>query len=97
MITAGYIRTTAIIDVENTGRGLSPRAKEHLFAPFQESVHNEGIDLGLAICRELVDAHGGTIKLLEDGKPGTHFEIRIPDRPVSLVDWRRKQNSGKRF
>lgn len=93
-ITAGHIGTTAIIDVEDTGPGLPPRAKEHLFAPFRGSAHRDGIGLGLAICLELVRAHGGTIKLLEDGKPGTHFEIRIPDLPASLVEWRRKKRSG---
>ncbi|AQS42127.1 MAG: ATP-binding protein [Candidatus Tokpelaia hoelldobleri] len=78
-ISAGRIGATAVIDVEDTGPGLPARAKEHLFAPFQGSTRRDGIGLGLAICLELVRAHGGTIKLLEDGRPGTHFEIRLPD------------------
>jgi len=96
-ITAGYIGATAIIDVEDTGPGLPLKAREHLFAPFQGSTRRDGVGLGLAICLELVRAHGGTIKLLEDGKPGTHFEIRIPDLPVSLMDWQQKKRSGNRL
>jgi len=96
-ITAGHIGTTAIIDVEDTGPGLPERAKEHLFAPFQGSTHRDGIGLGLAICLELVRAHGGTIKLLKDDKPGTHFEIRIPDLPASLIDWRQRKRSGNGY
>jgi len=35
--------------------------------------------LGLAICHELVRAHSGTIRLMEERTNGTYFEIRLPD------------------
>lgn len=93
-VRAGRIGTSTIIDVEDTGPGLPPKAKEHLFSPFQGSTSRNGSGLGLAICEELIRAHGGAIKLLEDGKPGTHFEIRIPDTPTSLKEWRKNRDAA---
>jgi len=92
-ISAGRIGATAVIDVEDTGPGLPARAKEHLFSPFQGSTRRDGIGLGLAICLELVRAHGGTIKLLEDDRPGTHFEIRLPDQPTAIAAWPKRKRA----
>ena len=70
---------TTIIDVTDTGPGLPAKAKQHLFSPFQGSTSKNGTGLGLTICEELIHAHGGTIKLIDDDEGGAHFEIRIPD------------------
>ncbi|MFC4624627.1 sensor histidine kinase [Daeguia caeni] len=81
-ITAGKIDSTTIIGVEDTGPGLPPKAREHLFAAFKGSTSNEGTGLGLAIAQELIVAHGGTIELRDDRAVGAHFEIRLPDEPT---------------
>ncbi|MFC0245000.1 ATP-binding protein [Falsochrobactrum ovis] len=80
-ISAGRIGTTTIIGVEDTGPGLPPKAREHLFTAFKGSTRSDGTGLGLAIALELVQAHGGTIELREDRPLGAHFEIRLPDSP----------------
>jgi len=69
----------SVIWVCDTGPGLPPQAREHLFEPFRGSMRSNGTGLGLAICHELVRAHGGTIRLREEITAGTHFEIRLPD------------------
>jgi signal transduction histidine kinase len=92
-VTAGRIGTTAIIGIEDTGPGLSPKARENLFSAFRGSTRPDGTGLGLAIAHELVRAHGGTLELREGGGSGAHFEIRIPDGPVSLADWRKERGS----
>jgi signal transduction histidine kinase len=74
--------------IDDTGPGLPPKARENLFTPFRGSARSGGIGLGLAIARELVLAHGGTIALVEKPAPGTLFRIEIPDRPVALDDSR---------
>lgn len=78
-IDGKHVKSTTIINVQDTGNGLSLKAKQHLFSPFQGSTSLDGSGLGLAICEELIRAHGGSIKLIDDGNIGTHFEIRIPD------------------
>lgn len=90
-VTAGHLGTTTIIGIEDTGPGFSQKARENLFAAFRGSTRRDGTGLGLAIAHELVRAHGGTIELRDDRAAGAHFEIRIPDQPVSLADWRRER------
>lgn len=79
------------ISVDDTGPGMPDKARENLFRAFRGGVRSGGTGLGLAIARELVLAHGGTIALVEKSTPGTEFRIEIPDRPVSLEDYRQKR------
>lgn len=82
------IGSVVAITIDDTGPGLPAKARENLFMAFRGSARSGGIGLGLAIARELVLAHGGTIALVEKPGPGTLFRIEIPDRPVALDDWR---------
>ncbi len=66
------------IEVADTGPGLPPRAREHLFTPFQGGVAKGGAGLGLAISAELIRGHGGELRLIETGKDGTRFCIALP-------------------
>lgn len=72
-----------IIEVSDTGPGIPPQAREHLFSAFQGSTTPGGTGLGLAIASELVTAHGGDIRLV-DGTLGATFRITIPDRAINL-------------
>ena len=72
-----------IIEVSDTGPGISQKALAHLFEAFQGSTRTGGTGLGLAIAAELVRAHGGEIKLIE-GTIGATFRISIPDRAIEL-------------
>ncbi|MBS0242292.1 MAG: HAMP domain-containing histidine kinase [Proteobacteria bacterium] len=67
------------ITVTDTGPGVPPKAREHMFQAFQGSTRKGGTGLGLAIAHELIAAHGGSLRLL-DTTPGATFEILIPDR-----------------
>ena len=73
----------AVIEVSDTGPGVSERARAHLFEAFQGSTRRGGSGLGLAIAAELIRAHGGEIRLV-DGTIGATFRIIIPDRAVEL-------------
>jgi signal transduction histidine kinase len=89
-ITGRREGTVAIIEVSDTGPGVPPRAREHLFEAFQTSGRPGGSGLGLAIAAELVRAHGGEIHLVE-GTIGATFRIAIPDRPVELMSVRNER------
>lgn len=69
-----------VITIADTGPGLMPRARDHLFQPFQGSATAGGTGLGLAIAKELVEAHGGRIELGHSGPDGTRFLIHLPAR-----------------
>jgi hypothetical protein len=73
----------AVVEVSDTGPGLSERARTHLFEAFQGSTRTGSVGLGLAIVAELVRAHGGEIRLVE-GTIGATFRVTIPDRAVDL-------------
>jgi signal transduction histidine kinase len=67
-----------VITVTDTGPGLPPKAREHLFQAFHGGVRKGGSGLGLAIVAELARGHGGSVKLNRSDDTGTCFEIRLP-------------------
>ncbi|WP_237763553.1 HAMP domain-containing sensor histidine kinase [Falsirhodobacter sp. alg1] len=66
------------IRVGDTGPGLPPKAREHLFTAFQGGARKGGSGLGLAIASELIRGHGGNLELLDSGETGSEFLIRLP-------------------
>lgn len=70
------------IRVGDTGPGLPPKAREHLFTAFQGGIRRGGTGLGLAISAELVRGHGGRLDLLRSDETGTEFVIRLPKEAV---------------
>ena len=66
------------IFVTDTGPGLPPRAREHLFLAFRGGVAKGGSGLGLAIAAELVRGHGGRLELSRSDETGTEFAICLP-------------------
>ena len=82
-ITGRREGSVAIIEMSDTGPGVSDRARAHMFQAFQGSTRAGGTGLGLAIAAELVRAHGGDIRLVP-GTIGATFSITIPDRAVDL-------------
>ncbi|MEA2988877.1 MAG: hypothetical protein QOG83_1588 [Alphaproteobacteria bacterium] len=82
-ITGRREGAVVVIELSDTGPGISDKAREHLFEAFQSSTRTGGSGLGLAIAAELVRAHGGEIRLV-DGTIGATFSLTIPDRAVEL-------------
>ena len=73
-----------LIRVADNGPGLPPAARERLFEPFRGSVRAGGSGLGLAIAADIVRAHGGQIRLLDNNDgcdlDGAVFEASLPER-----------------
>jgi signal transduction histidine kinase len=89
-ITGRREGSVAILEISDTGPGVPPRTRDHLFEAFQTSGRPGGSGLGLAIAAELIRAHGGAIHLVE-GTIGATFRIAIPDRPVELQSVRNER------
>jgi signal transduction histidine kinase len=77
-ISAGEDETEWWIRVGDTGPGLPPKAREHLFAAFQGGARKGGTGLGLAIAAELIRGHGGRLDLARSDAEGTEFAIHLP-------------------
>jgi signal transduction histidine kinase len=73
------------IEVADTGPGLPPRAREHLFQAFQGGVAKGGTGLGLPIAAELIRGHGGRLELQRSGPDGTVFAICLPKGETALA------------
>lgn len=63
------------LTVRDNGPGIAPEHIERIFNPFF-TTRSTGTGLGLAIVHRIVDAHGGTISVHNDG--GAVFELRLP-------------------
>ncbi|HWB13456.1 MAG TPA: ATP-binding protein [Pirellulales bacterium] len=66
----------AVIEFADTGPGIAPEVRAHLFEPFFTTRPN-GTGLGLALCREIIVQHEGTIECLESAH-GARFRIELP-------------------
>ncbi len=66
------------IEVRDTGPGIPPQARAHMFEAFQGSGRKGGTGLGLVIAAELVEAHGGRLEYV-DSERGATFRITLPD------------------
>jgi C4-dicarboxylate-specific signal transduction histidine kinase len=69
---AGVIRTS----VRDYGHGLSEEARTRLFDPFF-TTKAEGLGMGLAIVRSIIESHGGTIAAENRTDGGAHFHFTI--------------------
>ncbi len=82
----GRITVTAMVDathvrlrVADDGPGVAAAARPRIFEPFFTTKDvGKGLGLGLAICREIVTAHGGTLELDESVTAGACFVLSLP-------------------
>jgi signal transduction histidine kinase len=67
------------VKVIDNGEGVSPNNRAQIFDSFFTTRReNGGTGMGLAIVRAMLDAHGGSIRLLDSAAQGTAFELTIP-------------------
>jgi signal transduction histidine kinase len=71
-------RDAVVVEVADTGPGMSPEVREHVFDPFFTTKGvGQGTGLGLDISRRIVERHRGDISV--DSRPGeTVFRVRLP-------------------
>jgi signal transduction histidine kinase/ActR/RegA family two-component response regulator len=80
------------LTVSDNGRGIDPSFLPYLFERFRQADSSTtraygGLGLGLAICRHLVELHGGTIEAYSEGAShGSTFVVRFPMLSVQPVD-----------
>jgi signal transduction histidine kinase len=69
------------VHIRDTGLGIAPADAANLFQPFARSAqtaHIKGCGLGLAFCRQMVEAHGGRIWLDSEVGRGSTFHFALP-------------------
>jgi PAS domain S-box-containing protein len=66
-----------IITVQDDGLGIDDEGEKKLFSPFFTTKPG-GMGMGLSICRSIVEAHGGRIRLNRAERRGATFEVTLP-------------------
>jgi two-component system sensor kinase FixL len=77
------VRTTAVdkgarVEVLDHGRGIAPEIRHTMFEPFETTKPN-GMGMGLAVCRTIIEAHGGHVWAEDRPEGGTCVAFEIPD------------------
>lgn len=82
-ISASMSADGVTIEVADTGPGISPEIRDHLFQPFVSSGKKNGLGLGLALSRQTILDHGGDMWVESEPGRGARFFFRLPvSRPV---------------
>jgi two-component system sensor histidine kinase GlrK len=88
----------ALVEVRDSGPGVPEEEKERIFERFHQlnpgtQGNGGGVGLGLAICREIVEAHGGKVWVADNGDRGSTFTFRIPLAATFETDHRDAQTT----
>ncbi len=78
-------RDAIIVAVQDSGPGVDPERLNGIFEAFVTTKHH-GMGLGLAICRMIVERHGGQLTASSDGKKGALFQIILPTKSVDDIE-----------
>jgi len=76
-----------VVSVKDTGVGIPNDKLEIIFEEFSQvdktlSRNTEGSGIGLSIAKNLIELHGGDIKVLSNENEGTEFRLKVPIKPV---------------
>ena len=78
-----------VVSVSDDGPGVEPDQRAAVFERFHQAAGDGGsgghggVGLGLTLCREIVEAHGGTIWVEESRTGGSRFRVLVPGEPTA--------------
>ncbi|MBU0535506.1 MAG: PAS domain S-box protein [Nanoarchaeota archaeon] len=67
----------AVLEVQDTGKGIPPEFYSKVFTPF-ETTKQDGNGIGLKICKDIIEEHGGRISFTSELGVGSTFKFKIP-------------------
>ncbi|BFG79669.1 HAMP domain-containing sensor histidine kinase [Paraburkholderia terrae] len=81
VVEASSDETHLVLSVTNDGEPIEPHLLAKVFEPYWRpptSAPGGGLGLGLYICKQIVEAHAGTLEVVSTADAGTRFTARIP-------------------
>lgn len=91
-VRLSQVERLAQIQVRDNGKGIQPQFLPHVFELFRQEDSSTtrsfgGLGLGLAIARQVVEAHGGTIMAASEGEgQGATFTVLLPLIPAAITN-----------
>ncbi len=82
VITTAARGSAVRISISDSGTGITMEPIDAVFEPFVTSKRN-GLGLGLAICRSIVDAHGGRMWAVNNSAGGATFHVLLPEAAIA--------------
>lgn len=70
-----------VITVSDNGCGIVPEAMDKVFVPFFTTKQG-GSGIGLSVCRQIMNRHGGSISVISEEEKGTTFTLQFPQTRV---------------
>lgn len=76
----------AVIHISDNGLGMDDDIQNRLFSPYEQGhVDDEGIGIGLFVCKQLIDLHGGTLQIQSIPNKGSDVIFTLPLADESTV------------
>jgi signal transduction histidine kinase len=73
-----------LVSVRDTGPGLDPQGVARLYEAFY-TTKPDGLGMGLAICRSIIEAHGGRLWATANEPRGAVFQFTLPIEPDETI------------
>ncbi|MGZ5010734.1 MAG: ATP-binding protein [Methylobacter sp.] len=89
-ISAELLPTTVKITVSDYGLGIAKGMEEKIFDKFyrlESETQQNGVGVGLTLCRTIIETHGGTIHAANLAGKGASFIIHLPLHEPPQIDW----------
>ena len=87
-----------VVEVQDTGQGISEEEQQRLFQPYHRQINDRerlsGLGLGLALCKYLVELHGGKIWVESQVGKGSTFGFSVPLATASQQQEGSKQEAS---
>ncbi|WP_237391973.1 ATP-binding protein [Paenibacillus dendrobii] len=89
-VSAEMVDGHAVIRVSDTGIGMDKDTQSRIFLPYEQGTYGisdgRGIGLGLSICKQLVELHGGTLSVKSMHGQGSEFSFVLPLADADCTD-----------
>ena len=77
--------SSVLVTIEDSGTGIERKDKDRIFEPFF-TTKSTGMGIGLAVCRSIVEAHGGSLRASANNPHGTIFYVALPTDFTGATD-----------